>query len=127
MARTPLAKAQIMAADRKNPQRYRGRNDPACSPIGEASRFLNDQQREAWQSFVAEIPWLTAADRPLLELASVLRAGFTADTMTGINRLQVYSSILSKLGATPVDRSRIGAPADDREDETEQYFSGTRQ
>lgn len=123
MARTPLAKAQIMGADRKNPQRYRGRNDPACSPIGDPSAFLNDDQRAAWDMFVAEIPWLTAADRPLLELASVLRAGFLADTMTGINRMQVYSSVLSKLGATPVDRSRIGIPQDEEEDEHAGYFN----
>lgn len=121
MARNPLAKAQILGADRKNPQRYRGRNDPASSPIGEPSRFLSEAQREAWNSFVAEIPWLTASDRPLLELASVLRAGFTADAMTGINRLQVYSAVLSKLGATPVDRSRIGFTGDE-EDEHDEFF-----
>ncbi len=122
MARNPLAKAQIMGADRKNPQRYRGRNNPACSPIGDPSAFLNDDQRKAWDMFVAEIPWLTASDRPLLELATVLRAGFNADAMTGINRLQVYSSVLSKLGATPVDRSRIGVTADEEDDPLDGFF-----
>lgn len=120
MARHPTAKARVLGADLKNPQRYRGRNDPTCAAIGDPSPLLTDGQREAWEKFTAEIPWLVASDRALLEIASILRARIADPGEIGINQLQVYSAVLSKLGATPVDRSRVML-ADD-EDEEDEFF-----
>jgi hypothetical protein len=119
MARQPTAKARITGAAAKNPQRHRNRNNPAASPLGDPSPFLDQDQKEAWHKFLAEIPWLVAADRAMLEVASILRARFQAEGgYLGVNHIQVYSAILSKLGATPADRSRI-TPADDEPAEDE--------
>jgi len=115
LPRTPVAKARITGADIRNPARHRGRNDPSVAPLGDPSTFLADDQREVWRQFQAEIPWLVESDRSLVELATILRTRMIAGGEVGVNQLQVLSAVLSKLGATPVDRSRINAPADDEE------------
>lgn len=115
MARTPVAKARITGADIRNPARHRGRNDPTVAPLGDPSTFLADDQCEVWRKFQAEIPWLVESDRSLVELATILRTRLIGGGEVGINQLQVLSAVLSKLGATPVDRSRINAPAEDEE------------
>lgn len=118
--RTPIDKARITGADTRNPQRYRGRNDPAVSPIGEPSPHLKDAERESWQRFAAELPWLVESDRALLEVASALRSKLDSRDGVGLNHLQIYSAILSKLGATPADRSRVSMPS--RDEEPDEFF-----
>lgn len=115
-ARSPLMKAKTMGSDLKNPSRYGGRNCPSRSPIGDPPEALKDDEREAWHSFVAELPWLAASHRAILHLASILRAKVEGG-IDGVNHLQVYSSTLSKLGATPADESRIGWHEDDEDDD----------
>ncbi len=117
MARTPAGKARVTGADTRNPARHRGRNDPTVAPLGDASTYLDEPQRAAWEKFKGEIPWLVASDRALLEIACILRARFTTSPDIGVNNLQVYSAVLSKLGATPADRSRINTPDEPDEDE----------
>lgn len=119
-SRTPKAKAEITGTANRNPARFAGRNDPSSSPLGEPSTHLEGHAREAWLSFVAELPWLVESDRSLLEIAAELRGKLRADPVAGVNLLQTYSAVLSKLGATPADRSRITMPND--EDERDEFF-----
>lgn len=109
-ARTPLAKAILTGADRKNPQRYRGRTGPVLSgrTIGRAPTYLSGAARTAWCEFAAELPWLVHEDRPILELACELR-GRLADSGGEVTAamLGAYRSALVSLGATPVDRNKI--------------------
>lgn len=113
-ARTPLAKAILTGADRKNPQRYRGRSGPVLSgrSIGRAPTYLSGAARTAWREFAAELPWLVHEDRPILELACELR-GRLADSGGEVTAamLGAYRSALVSLGATPVDRSRVATDA----------------
>lgn len=108
--RTPLAKAVLTGADRKNPQRYRDRSGPALSgrPIGQAPAYLSPLARAAWRRFTAELPWLVHEDRAALELACELR-GRLADTGQHVTAalLGAYRGALVSLGATPVDRAKI--------------------
>ena len=120
MARNPNGKARLTGAAAKNPQRYRDRKEPAVRPIGGPSTFLTEPQRAAWEQFVAELPWLAASDRSLLEIACVLRARLNSGEDIGINQLQVLSAVLSKLGASPVDRTR--APLADDSAEPDEFF-----
>jgi hypothetical protein len=113
--RIPSGKARILGADIRSPGRYAGRNDPAVASIGEPSPHLKDEERASWLRFTAELPWLVESDRALLEVASVLRSKLDCRDTVGLNHLQIYSAILSKLGATPADRSRVSMPDDRRE------------
>ncbi|KGJ04998.1 hypothetical protein IT41_08235 [Paracoccus halophilus] len=65
-----------------------------------------------------ELPWLTFADRGIVEATACQRAALMTDGM-GQNMafLRAYKQALSSLGATPTDRHKI-APAepDDRAD-----------
>ena len=115
--RTPSDKARVTGADVRSPGRYHGRNDPAVAPIGEPSPHLKDEERQSWLRFTAEIPWLVESDRALLEVASALRSRLDCRDGVGLNHLQIYSAILSKLGATPADRSRVSMPDDRRADD----------
>ncbi|WP_079729912.1 hypothetical protein [Novosphingobium mathurense] len=65
--------------------------------------------------FKDELPWLVESDRPLVDLAAIQRAKLIEFQGLTINEVQVYSAILSKLAATPVDRSRAPSFLDDEE------------
>lgn len=118
-ARNPLMKAKATGADLKNPSRYAGHNSPDQSSIGEAPESLKPEEREAWERFVSELPWLAASHRAIVHLAAILRAKVEGG-IDGVNHLQVYSATLSKLGATPADAARI-AWSDD-EDDADEFF-----
>ena len=74
---------------------------------------MKANEKRAWRLFVDELPWLVEADRPLMELV----CGFRGMLMNGgglpTASSQVYSAMLSKLGATPVDRSRTQPRAEE--------------
>ena len=124
--RLPVAKAKILAASIKNPGRHAGRNDPTSPLLGPPSSFLPAAHKRAWRMFQAELPWLVEADRPMVELACSMRAQFMAGKGgMAINCIQIYSVLLSKLGATPVDRSRT-QPLQFDEDEGDEFFGGGR-
>ncbi|MGE0776457.1 MAG: hypothetical protein AB7L36_15660, partial [Sphingomonadaceae bacterium] len=90
--------------------------------IGDPPERLDAEQREAWEQFAAEIPWLNRSHRAIVELAARLRAKVTAG-YDGINHFQVYSAILSKLGATPVDASRVFTGGPDESDPSDKFFN----
>ncbi|SLJ92881.1 hypothetical protein SAMN06295987_1026 [Novosphingobium mathurense] len=113
--RLPPQVAKVTGATSKNPGRHAGRNDPTSPLLGEPSRYLNAKQRRAWRMFKDELPWLVESDRPLVDLAAIQRAKLIEFQGLTINEVQVYSAILSKLAATPVDRSRAPSFLDDEE------------
>jgi hypothetical protein len=118
-AKTPKTKADITGASLRNPSRYRGANSPTISAVGEPFEIMTEAEQIAWHNFTAELPWLNRAHRAILHLACILRVKVTSGS-DGINYLQVYSAILSKLGASPADESRVGYGRDD--DEPDEFF-----
>ena len=114
--RTPLAKARLTGADRKNPSRFTARNEPAPSrrDIGRPPAYLPASAKKAWATFTDELPWLTFEDRAALEVASLIRGRIAddADTITAALFGQ-YRLALAAMGATPVDRSKVAHPAPD--------------
>lgn len=122
-ARKALKAATITGRTVHDPQRFRGRASPkGLGPIGEPFAIMTEAQREAWKTFVGELPWLNRSHRAILQLACVLRARIEADPTAGVAALQVFSAVLSKLGATPVDESKITDP-DDEPDAADRFFN----
>ncbi len=115
--RTPVAKAQITGTAAKNPQRHEGRKEPAGRSLGDASQFLNQHGCEAWEGFKRELPWLMESDRSIVEVCAHVRGQLLAGEEVGVTKLSMYQSTLSKLGATPADRTRIAMSDDDADDD----------
>ena len=112
--RLPGAKAKATGAAIKNPARYRNRPEPHGAPLGDASDFLNADARAAWSNFCRELPWLLESDRAMMEIVASLRGRMAAGDISA-TMLRVYQACLTKLGASPTDRSRIEIAPDDTE------------
>ncbi|MCP5431860.1 MAG: hypothetical protein H6923_01180 [Alphaproteobacteria bacterium] len=115
--RNPLALSRVTGATLKNPGRYRGRAEPKVGPIGEPPAYLDEAARKAWRLFVRELPWLARSDRALLELVCPLRARIMAGEALGTKLATFYRMVLSKLGASPSDRSKVAAPNEVNKDD----------
>jgi hypothetical protein len=122
--RTPRAKAAISGADTKHPGRFKDRQAPKKTrPVGPPYKAMSAAERAAWREFVTELPWLHSGHRPLLLLACRWMAKLQDPTADfGVSATQALSSILSKLGATPVDESKVEHGGGDDEDPTDEFF-----
>lgn len=118
--RTPTAKAKVTGTAALHPSRHRDRSDPKSTPLGKPSTFLDDHGRQAWEGYRAELPWLMEADRSLVEIASSVRGRLLGGQDVGVTALSMLQSILSKMGGTPADRSKVAAP--DEEPEADEFF-----
>ena len=121
--RLPAAKAAVTGADVVNPARFADRKAPKGRPIGEPYARMTEAQCEVWDECRAEMPWLKASHRILLRSACILAARMDSDPEFGVSATQALSSILSKLGATPTDETKVVHGSDDDEDPADQYFA----
>lgn len=120
--RLPQAKAEVSGAVLQNAGRFAGRKAPkGTRPLGDPYVKMTDEQKEAWEEYRAELPWLNSSHRPLLRLACIWTAKMD-DAEFGVSATQALSSILSKLGATPVDETKVAHGDDGDEDPADQYF-----
>jgi hypothetical protein len=122
--RLPAAKAEVSGAAIINAGRFAERKAPkGTRPLGDPYARMTDEQKEAWEEYRNELPWLNSSHRPLLRLACIWTAKMD-DADFGVSATQALSSILSKLGATPVDETKVNfADADDGEPE-DRFFGG---
>jgi hypothetical protein len=122
--RTPQGKAEVSGRTTINPGRFEGRRTPPGKrPLGEPYLRMTDAQKEVWEECRAEMPWLHSAHRLLLRQACVLAARMDTDPEFGVSATQALSSILSKLGATPVDETKVMHGDGEDEDPADQFFS----
>jgi hypothetical protein len=105
--RIPLAKAEATGRTKVNPARFKDRKEPQSKRLGKPSSTLNRKEVQAWHCFVYEAPWLVESDRALLEVACILRVKHHATKRGSLNETGAFLRVLSKLGMTPVDRSRV--------------------
>ena len=122
--RTPVAKAEVSGAAAHNPQRFKNRKAPKSGPLGEPYVRMTDAQKAVWRDMVADMPWLNRGHRILARLACVLAARMDADEggEIGVSAAHALSAVLSKLGATPVDETKVNHGGD--EDPNEPFDFG---
>src|SRR5688572_2319239 len=122
--RTPLAKAEVSGAAAKNPQRFRNRKASNAGPLGEPYARMTEAQKTVWREMAGDMPWLNAGHRILVRLACVMVAKMDADEdgEIGVSATHALSGILSKLGATPVDESKVNHAGGEEEDPTDKFF-----
>lgn len=121
-ARTPLAKAEASGAKIIHPERFAGRKGPKKPrPVGDSYAGMSVKEKKAWTELRAELPWLTSSHRTLLRLACMWVARMDSKEF-GVSATQALSSILSKLGATPVDETKVNHGDDEDEDPAGEFF-----
>lgn len=113
--RLPLAKAKLEGRDKKDPQRFKSRNEPEpAGPLGDPPDWLTDtdtnKQRSAWLLFKKEIPWLTEHDRILVQMAASIQGRFMAQQEVGVQAMNLLRQMLGQMGATPADRTKVTMP-----------------
>jgi len=122
-ARTPLAKAKAAGAEIIHPERFRDRKGPKKPrAVGDPYVGMSDKEKKVWTEFRAELPWLTSSHRTLLRLACYWTAKLDEKEF-GVSATQALSSILSKLGATPVDETKVNHGDDEDEDPADEFFN----
>ncbi|MEQ8600944.1 MAG: hypothetical protein RLP98_13560 [Devosia sp.] len=107
--RKPTHLLRLSGQINRRPARYADRrNEPAIAdPVGMAPANLSDAEIVLWDELAHYGVWLTAADRLMLEIAVRLFHQFRAGDVRIASKL---ITALSKLGFSPTDRSRVGAP-----------------
>jgi hypothetical protein len=110
--RKPTVIHELQGTFKRNPERARPSEPVPTAGIGPAPAHLDEAQALAWDEIVRVSPpgVLFNSDRLVLEIAAVLFTQFRNNPdfpITGIGRLQ---SLLSSLGMTPADRSKISVP-----------------
>lgn len=121
--RVPTAKAEATGAALVNPERFKERKvSKRTRPLGEPYLRMTDPQKEAWQELSYELPWLNSSHRTLVRLACIWMAKMDEDDF-GVSATQALSSILSKLGATPADESKVNHGDDEEDDPADKFFA----
>lgn len=120
--RLPAAKAAVSGAAIINAGRFEGRTGPKARKLGDPYKAMGEAEQAAWHEFAGELPWLNFGHRALLQLACRLRARLNTDPDMGVNAMQAYSAILSKLAATPVDETKVDHGDEGEADPTDRFF-----
>jgi hypothetical protein len=120
-----VAKAQITGAAVVHPERHRDRIEPAAGrTLGAAPDWFDGNQAAVWEGFKRELPWLTEADRAVVEIAATLRSQFKANPAEfGATKLNLLRLALAQMGATPADRSKITVPDGDEQDPDDEFYN----
>ncbi|WP_426528389.1 hypothetical protein [Bradyrhizobium sp. McL0615] len=123
--RVPLIKAQTTGRTLKNPKRFKNRTEPTgLGALGPPPKFLRTaSQKEAWNTFAKELPWLNYSHRALVSIASDIRGRQIAGEDVGVKALNLLRMMLNSMGATPSDASKVKMPDEgDPEDPAAKYF-----
>lgn len=119
--RLPVDKASITGAAIHNPGRHNGRKKPkGTRAVGNPYVTMTEAEQAQWHEFVRDLPWLNSSHRVILRVACRLTVDLDGDEF-GVSKAQALSSILSKLGATPVDESKVAGGGD--EEEPDEFFN----
>lgn len=122
--RLPQAKAEASGAALKNPQRFRNRKTPTRTrPLGEPYVKMTDAEKAAWAELAGDMPWLHSAHRTLLQMACRIKARLDQGEEVGISAMNLLSALLSKLGATPVDETKVNHGDGEEEDAADKFFN----
>jgi hypothetical protein len=123
--RTPLAKAKATGRILHDPKRFKNRAEPKSNgPLGVPPKWMkNVSQREAWNTFADELPWLNQSHRSLVSIASEIQGKLIAGEELSVNGLNLLRLCLGQMGGTPVDSSKITLPEEaDEPDAATKYF-----
>jgi hypothetical protein len=110
--RTPTAilEARGSFISHKNRKDARAGEPVVTKKLGSPPKSFTDQQKKLWREFAKVVPAgvATYADRWAVEIVVCAMAKFRAGTISGTETGHL-TSLLSRFGLTPADRSRVVA------------------
>jgi hypothetical protein len=119
----PEKVASVTGADARSPGRFKDRKSPKVKSLGPAPKRLTDEQREIWDEFNADFPWLGRSDRALVEVAvNLLDQLRTLGNEAPIALYAQMRMVLGQMGGTPVDRSKVMAPDEAEDDPADEFL-----
>jgi hypothetical protein len=122
--RLPAEVAKVTGAVAKNAGRFQGRAAPKVKSLGPPPARLSEAQQKLWKEFNDDFPWLGRSDRGIVSLAVLLQSQIEAagDEATPPMIAQMRL-LLSSMGGTPVDRSKVAVPDDPEEDPLDEFVN----
>ena len=115
--RIPSARAAVEGRDRHDPQRFRNRPAPVFAEIGAPPSWMSIDQRQIWDVFISELPWLNKTHRSLLEVAVTVRTRIASGQDIGVQAMNLLRQCLGQMGATPADAGRVSFADDEEPDD----------
>lgn len=115
-------KAAVSGAALKDPGRHKDRKAPKKTPVGAPYKGMTKPQIAVWNESVKNMPWLNSGHRLLLRQVCILAARMDTDADMGVAALQALGAALSKLGATPVDETKVAHGGGEDSDPDEGFF-----
>lgn len=122
--RLPQAKAEVSGAALKNSQRFKDRKAPKRTrPLGNPYVTMTDGERAVWAEIERDMPWLHSGHRLIVRMICHHAARLHTGEEFGTKATQALSSLLSKIGATPSDETKVNHGDDgDSEDPADEFF-----
>lgn len=121
--RLPQKVAKVTGAVAKNAGRFQGRASPKVKSLGPAPKVFNEDQVDLWNEFNDDFPWLGRSDRRVVGLAVRLQYEIDTDPEVPVAVFAQMRMLLSAMGGTPVDRSKVQAPEDDEADPLDEFMN----
>jgi len=113
--RTPTSLLELRGAFKRHPERRRPLEPKDARPLGDPPKRLPKEVRPFWDELVdmAAAGVLRYSDRWVVELASRLMrkaASQDPDESISVGELAVLRGLLSSMGMSPADRSKLSVP-----------------
>ena len=121
--RVPKAIAEITGYATAQPSRFKDRADPKIRSLGPAPKRFTADQVAIWNEFNSDFPWLGRSDRRLVELAALLTDQMQKSESLSPAEAGQMRLILSSLGGTPVDRSKVFVPDEGPPDPADEFLN----
>jgi hypothetical protein len=121
--RLPSAVAQVTGAAARNPKRHGSRSAPKVKSLGPAPKRFTAAQIEIWDEFNEDFPWLGRSDRRVVGLAVMLQHMIDTDPECPVAVFAQMRMLLSAMGGTPVDRSKVSAPEEESADPADEFLN----
>lgn len=124
--RLVTAKAEISGATSVNPGRFVDRFSPEDPlPLGEPFPMMGEVEVSHWRQLQASMPWLTDSDRQTVRMACLWLARLDIDPESfQAKETTILLRLLSTLGGTPTEISKVKQRAPSQKQTPEARFFG---
>lgn len=120
--RLPNEVAKITGAVAKNAGRFAGRSSPKVFSLGPAPKHYDEKRKKIWDEFNDDFPWLGRSDRNLVRMGVDMRSRIDEGDAP-INVYAQFRMVLSSMGGTPVDRSKVNNPVETDDDPADEFIN----
>ncbi len=115
----PLEQAKLKNSHKKNPARYRNEVPKSDIPLGQPPEHLSKPAKALWfeiESYSIS-GTITSAERFIMEVLCNLMCEYRYDPVSfPSHKMVAMIGCFARLGLSPADRQKLGAPKTEKED-----------